>query len=365
MPICWPFLENCSTFRFLTPVSTNVLLLGITVIALTTATLFARKDVAGAFYLLAVLIGLKLAILLQDFRLILNEHYMALWASMVFLLVPHKLRVLRYLIVSFYWWAGTLKINHEWLSGAALYGRRPLGLPTSLIPASCAYVLVLELVMVFGLLSSRRWLFVATLVQLGLFHLASFWVVGFFYPILMFLLLTVFVLARTSSTGNNQPEWGLPALVRGKEAGTTYALLMTFSVFQLIPLAFPGDSALTGEGRLFALHMFDAPVECKAQMILHGANDVKTIPVRAPFLNPRISCDPIVYFSVAKFHCDHMTEVKNGADFDLVLKSRRVGAPEFLTVISLESFCKTAPKYDFWRHNWWIGNGPVGALTRR
>ena len=51
---------------------------------------------------------------------------MALWVTGVFLAVPGKREALRLLLVLFYVWAGTLKLNWEWISGAGLY--RPLWL---------------------------------------------------------------------------------------------------------------------------------------------------------------------------------------------------------------------------------------------
>ena len=49
---------------------------------------------------------------------------MAFWACFVYLLIPGKRDAVRLLLVLFYFWAGTLKVNWEWISGAALY--RPL-----------------------------------------------------------------------------------------------------------------------------------------------------------------------------------------------------------------------------------------------
>ena len=55
------------------------------------------------------------------------------------------------MVVLFYFWAGLLKFNSEWLSGAALY-KKPWLLPTGALPLACAYVLALETVFSWGLL---------------------------------------------------------------------------------------------------------------------------------------------------------------------------------------------------------------------
>lgn len=354
-PICWPFVTNCQNFR-LDPAIADPLVGVLFVGAVANAALFAKRLVPAGWWLLLGLCALKTLLLLQDFRLILNQHYMAYWVTLPFLFLPGKRRTLPYLIVLFYFWAGTLKFNPEWISGLALYGRRPLGLPPSLIPASCVYVIALELVVSFGLLSRREWIFWAALAQLVLFHIASFWVVGFFYPILMFLLLSIFPLARyicvPLADGAPSRPVELRALVRGAERPATNVLLASFCAAQLVPLAFPGDPAITGEGRLFALHMFDAPVECRATITIRTADrQNRAIPLRAPFLSPRVSCDPIVYFNLAQNYC---RDLGPGLDVDLVLESHKPDRGPLRPVVSISSFCATKPRYTIWRHNWWI-----------
>jgi hypothetical protein len=368
-PICWPFLSNCALWR-LDQAAVQPLIGVLFIGAVVNAALFLRRSVAAAWWALLALSALKAVLLFQDFRLILNQHYMAYWVTLPFLFLPGKRRALRYLIVLFYLWAGTLKLNPEWVSGLALYGRRPLNVPPALIPTSCVYVIALELGVVFGLFSKRGWVFWAALGQLVLFHIASFWVVGFFYPILMFLLLSLFPLARYLSgpicgaTDGGGPIGLRPWLPRG-EHRATYLLLGAFCAAQVAPFAFPGDPSITGEGRLFTLHMFDAPVECRATARLHTASQqARIIALRTPFLTPRISCDPIVYFSLAQDYC---RDLGPGLDIDLTLESRKPDQPSFRTVVSIPSFCAIKPTYTIWRHNRWIlatdGSPDVGPAT--
>jgi hypothetical protein len=86
----------------------------------------------------------------------------------------------------------------------------------------------------------------------------------------MFALLAIFPLSRLFSADPERPSF---VRLEGRlEARSTYALLAGFSLLQLVPYAFPGDSAITGQGRLFALHMFDAQVVCESHVTFH---DVK------------------------------------------------------------------------------------------
>jgi hypothetical protein len=79
-------------------------------------------------------------------------------ATFAFLVVPGKRDALRALITLCYFWAGTLKLNWEWVSGAGLY--RPMWpFIGAGVVAACAYVIVLELVVSWGLLARRAWIF--------------------------------------------------------------------------------------------------------------------------------------------------------------------------------------------------------------
>jgi len=173
------------------------LLWGYCFFAFVTMALFSKRKLAPvAWCALLVLNLLKSLILFQDYRLRLNQHYMTYWVTLAFLFVPYKRRAISYLVASFYFWAGTLKFTPDWFSGAALFGRAPLGVPQSLIPASCIYVVFLELVVTFGLLIRNRWIFWCALIQFIAFHIASWPIVQFFYPTLMLSILTIFPLAR-------------------------------------------------------------------------------------------------------------------------------------------------------------------------
>jgi hypothetical protein len=360
-PVCWPFFEHCAEWRLLDPAAVTGVVLTLLLLAVVNAILFIQRGrVLLAYSMLLGLTAFKATLVAQDYRLVLNQHYMALFTVFVYLFLPSKRRALQYLIVSFYFWAGLLKLNHDWISGLALNGRRPFGAPESLVSPMCIYVIALELFIVLGLLSKRRWVFWMALSQVLLFHLGSFWVVGFFYPILMFLIVLIFTLARfgppaptTDGVGARPPS--LAALWHNIEAPTTYALLVGFGFLQMIPRLFPGDPSITGEGRMFALNMFDAPLQCRAQAVIHtsGAPD-RLVELHTPFLQARISCDPIVYIEVAKDHCRANGTDRRFDDFDLSLETRRRSQGAFQTVVSIQAVCETNPTYSIWRHNEWI-----------
>lgn len=352
-PFCWPFFENCGDYRFLDAGGVRVVLwcyLGVSVLAV--ALFFSRRLLPYAYWTLVLVNVFKAAIWFQDYRLRLNQHYMALIVTLVFLFLPNKRRLLQYQIVAFYFWAGLLKLDREWLSGVALYGK-PLGVPERLFPLACTYVVILETCLVFGLFARRSWIFWATFAQLIAFHITSWTVVGYFYPVLMFAILSIFPLARAFPAPGEPP--GLRRLLTLREPPSTVAFLCFFSFLQVIPWVFPGDTAITGEGRLFALHMFDARVVCKGRAMLHAPDGtIVERPLRAQVAQ-RIRCDPIVYLSLGRNLCRRTCKERHRCtDLDLQLSSRRSTDPELRPVIDIRNFCHSKVEYDLWRSNAWI-----------
>jgi hypothetical protein len=97
--------------------------------------------------------------------------------------------------------------------------------------------------------------------------------------------------------------------MRGTVGWGSYARAATFSILQLVPHAYPGDAAVTGEGRLYALHMFDAKVECDAYADVRAADGtVRRLNLRRGLL-VRIDCDPIVLYGRARNLCEHRSQL--------------------------------------------------------
>jgi hypothetical protein len=353
-PICWPLVPECGALRVLSADGITLVLRAYFAAAVGTGLLFAsRRLVPWAYASLVAVNALKLAIMLLDYRLRMNQHYMAFFATFAYLFVPAKRDVVRVLITLFYFWAGTLKLNWEWISGAGLY--RPMWpFSGAGVVVACVYVIVLELGVAWGLLAKRAWIFWGAFAQFLVFHALSWQVVGFFYPLLMFAILAIFPLSRLVSPGD-RPEGLLAALCRGREAWPVYALAALFSLLQLVPYAFPGDRTLTGQGRLYALHMFDARATCAGWAELHNADGTTTRRDLKLPLDTRIACDPIVFFNRARNLCRQRDAGRLAfQDLDLFLTARRSSDGEMKRVIDTKGFCAKRERYDPFRHNAWI-----------
>ena len=177
--------------------------------------------------------------------------------------------------------------------------------------------------------------------------------VGYYYPVLMFFLLAIFPLARLVPPADAAP--GL--LVRfwtGRTRLATYLVAAAFSALQLVPRAFPGDTAITGEGRVYALHMFDARVVCDAHAaVRHLDGRVSDLDLELSRA-VRINCDPIVVFNRARNLCLGRGRVGDVADLHLVLRVRRTTDPALRPVVDVANFCSTPLHYNPFWHNRWI-----------
>ena len=355
--LCWPFWESCHAYALPVAVVNAGLWLYV-LLALVTAACFLTRRVSAGYWLLLLVNVIRVLVMLQDYRLRANQHYMLNWMVLVYLFLPYTRAMLRNMIVCIYFWAGVLKLDPDWLTGATLYSQDKLWFPRVLVPAACVYVVTLEMVMIWGLYSRRAWVFWGTLAQLALFHYTSWPIVGFWYPTLMVCLLSILPLSRlippprapaVAANPRRQPAFALAAVVA-----------VVFAALQMTPRAFPGDTAITGEGRMFALHMFDALVECDATMTYHRP-DGDRVEVRRETtkLPHRSRCDPLIYYAIARNACargDH-------ADFDLSLRSKRNSSAEYTQVLDVRSFCAAQPHYALWRHNAWIGVAGDPART--
>ncbi len=328
-PICWPFWHSCYVTHFISGTFVRLILLCYGTIGGGAAYLFLKRAIPPAYWLLIGLTILKFAIMLQDYRLMGNFHYMPFLASLVFFVVSDKTWSLKLLIAIFYFTAGTLKLNLEWLSGAAV------GLPPSFVPLlwheiACAWVVFLELLVVWGLWNQShkvRWL---VLSQLVLFHLVSWYWVGYFYPSIMFCLLSIFVLDWQSAA---------PRPFLSKRWPRSCVLFFgLYLIMQLIPRFAMTDSALDGHWRLTSLNMFDARSTCLPSVMLKFRDHFVDF---VPKLNLgiRIQCDPIVYDSVARNLCRENLDNREFQDLDLHLVAKRTTDQVFQDIRSISDFC--------------------------
>jgi len=352
-PYCWPYFESCWRWRVPSHQETQLILFVYQLLLVGAGIALWRHSESWFRVLLFTLNAGLFLIVSMDYRLRANEFYMLFWIQGVYLIGRRLDLTIPLAIISCYFWAGILKLNWEWLSGSVLYF--PLwGIPSGWTPAACAYVVLLELVAIWGLLARRRLWRIAVLTQLGLFHLQSLSQIHWFYPLLMATFLAWFPIAAShrSTVGSRLGE-----LARGRVPAVGYLVLVAFGALQMIPHMYSGDSILTGQGRVFALHMFEARQDCRVYASVAGAPVGSDIDLRVESLSPRLICDPIVYFNRAQNLCRAGRKSDPRFDFRLTMRSKRRTEARFTTIIDETQFCASEHEYSILMNNLWFTAG--------
>ena len=298
-----------------------------------------KKGVGWAYGLFAVVSLVKLGLHVSNYNFMGNYHYMVHILSLVFLLLPHKKIVSKYLIVGFYIAAGFLKINIDWLSGAAMISSPYIS--GDFLVTSLYYVIFLELIFVFGLLHQNRWIRQITLVQFIGFHLFSWHIVGFFYPLVMFSLLSVFIIDEYFYFKKiTTPKDHLLAFFNGKEAKVVYISLSLFTFLQVLPFILVADPSLSGSARLSSLNMFDSKTECHSILIAHTKKGAVHINKPMKNLGVRLKCDPLIFLNQAFQLCRKNNEFQELDRLSLSLLSKRVTQTQYKKILDIKDLCK-------------------------
>jgi hypothetical protein len=351
-PLCWPYFQNCRLIRFDTTTPITVILLIQALLIVAGASALAVRHYR-TFWIVMVCLNTYLVVIISlDYRFRANEFYMLFWLNAVFLLWPAKRWAIPLILMSFYFWAGTLKLNYEWLSGSILYHGLFI-IPARFAWAACVYVVVMEMIVIWGLLAKHAWVRWLALGQLAAFHLESLSQIHWFYPLLMATLLSWFVIDWMVPRGPRMTS--LANLWRGRAPRSAYVLLALFATCQLTPYLYHGDKSLTGQGRIFALHMFEARQVCDVHGLVHYRDHTsEAIDLFLPELPPRMACDPIVYYDRVTNLCRSHAADPNFVDADFVMHARRATDATMTTVVEEVNFCGRHAVYNVFSNNSWM-----------
>lgn len=347
-PVCWPFFNSCGALREWPSLAWTGLFFVFLAMGIWGALLFLRRDLVRiAYVVLAAATGLKYFLFIQDYQFMGNYHYMPFLTTLAYLLFPAKLRTIPVLTVLYYVAAGVLKFNSQWLGGDLM--SRPPFLTRELFGLACTYVVLLETLLVWGLLSANRKVRWTTFGQFVLFHAFSYHWVGYFYPSVMLSLIAIFPLAWVTDESPKVPL-DLRGLPRSSLAG-----LVAFALVQVIPFLYQGDSAVTGQGRLYSINMYDARTECYDVTILrYKDHSVEASAVIPTWYAPRVHCDPLVYLSEIRELCARESQRPDFIDADLALYSKRTTEAEYRQMIHVRDACHKRPVFRLAGENKWV-----------
>lgn len=333
-PVCFPYFSNCDqlygqfSVSFWAWIFFSYVLLSI----LSLPFILKLKSENKILIWLAALMVFKFCLLSLDYMNMGNYHYMHLILSLAVIALPYKHFSIYMFVTLFYFAAGLLKFNPEWLSGAALVASSPIKGP--ILALGLIWVVILESCLIWLLLLQNRKVSLFLLAQLVFFHGFSWVIVGSFYPLTMLgLLLPIF----WDLYKNETFEW--PNLNANRfSAIVVYGCGLLFLVAQVIPLVSKEDSALDGKKRLLSLNMLDAYTECLPIALLKTSDGAqRQVHVLKSGTGVRIQCDPILFESSLKNICKK-TAAQNPT-LRFVLYSKRRTDLRYTKVRDFDNYC--------------------------
>jgi hypothetical protein len=330
--ICSPLFPDCQSFFAWSSSLRHIYLTSYGLLAMLTAFFFLLKKDLFARLGFVILCLMKLIYHLSDYRNMGNYHYISHLFNLIFLLSPQKLKLSKLFLVLTYAAAGLLKFNTDWLSGAVI--RAPFYFSGKSLEWVSAWVIVLELGLVWFLLSKIKWLKWFVLFQLVLFHILSWKIVGFFYPVVMLLLLSVFLLDRDDFDMRYSIFEVIPVGI--------------FIIAQLVPLLFFPLSSLDGKGRIFSLNMFDAMSECRSSAFLRFKHHTVEYNPSFNHYGVRIKCDPWLLVNQLKLTCKGQQKNSSFVDADVSHQVKRFSDSYIPVTFSFKDICTRPLDASFW-----------------
>lgn len=345
--VCWPLLPFCEALKPSSEILSAILGLYL-ILAIASVACWSVQRLKAGILLLWLLLFFKVGVILLDYRLTGNYHYLPTILTLVFLLVPGRARAMPVAFFVIYFTAGILKLNNQWISGAAINDRF---VPEALTRVGVWYVLILELVFIFLLFARKdRW-FYFLFIQLVLFHLYSWHLTRFFYPSVMLLLLGILLITRPLHKNEGfMQSWGLCLKQRRAQA-----LLILFILLQLPQYYIPGEAAVTGEGRMYALIMYDGRTQCQPHLTIWKKSQTKEeLPLVPPWLLTRTSCDPLIFLRLTEKVCAWSKDDPEVLQVDLNIPIRYQRQEEWHSLVAVTDVCKKPLTYSNFFPNFWI-----------
>ena len=348
--LCWPQVPFCEFLRFLSPSGVQALLYIYLSMALLAAFFFLnKKTIVYAYWLFLFVNVIKFYMFFSDYHVMGNHHYMPFVVSFVYLFIRQKLFFIPLVIACFYFFAAILKVsNLDWLTGMAFVQnvQFPLFFNEEIKMILCFYVVCLEMIGSWLLILKTRWK-MAVYIQFILFHLMSYFIVGYFYPVIMLLLISLFLLIVLFNE-RYVTVWSFRKIFPGA--------LFIFLVIagNLLSVFIPGDAGLTGEGRLWGVNMYDAHTECDSQIFLKFKKNNTLFLSGYESYTLRVKCDPYIGFNTVKKVCAFYKNKPEFIDLDWSVYSKLRSDLEYKRIVDEKNACGKNLQYFSWRKNHWI-----------
>jgi hypothetical protein len=343
---CWPYFQDCGKWYFLYALpegySQSIVYMGLYALMVLVAYLMYRREWTLVHMLMAVLWIVKaliLFVLTQQFAA--NYDYYDTLLLFVILFLPFKLFFARLTFVLLYFLASTIKIHEGWILGT-YFTALSTGLPlfgNAVAPLVTNFVIFMQIVGTWFLMSRNMLLQRSVLVYMILFHLYSGILVGYRYPTVALVMLLVLFALNTKQTWTPVPL--------SRKAVASWLFIALLFVLQFIPIAIPGDQKLTLEGNFYGLFMFEANHQCVSNTSATFTSGTVRERTRQSG-DSTWRCDPYEYWFNLKQACLRNENIERIAwTFDHSIN----GGP-FYRIVDTQNVCEL--DYKPFQHNEWI-----------
>ncbi|MBK7842894.1 MAG: hypothetical protein IPJ71_04245 [Bdellovibrionales bacterium] len=307
-PMCWSFFENCGMMRFLSLGQVTFIYYVYPILALLAALmLIGHRLYGGGWFFLLIAFGLKSLLYFQDSRLSNNAHYLLFVCHIIYLFIPQKKAILKYLIVSFIVTSGLLKLNADWLSGMWIHHHT--GLHLKVCEWLAALSALAELILPWLIVSRKSQNVIIGFLSLVAYFVAYFLLAMPLDPVCSLLFLS-FYPAYYMEQRRVEMEYLYRSYIR-PEASQAWVplILLIFWSLQAFPFIKYQNPNVNLIAETFALQGYPAAAECYQTSFASFENETRELGVdHNKSQGESRECDPFVRFLDVKALCHQLTQ---------------------------------------------------------
>ncbi len=271
LAVCWPYFQNCTDYFFLHDLehgySQPLFYMALFAIMFVIVWCMWQKRWAVAHLLLTVLLVWEiLGVFVLTYDLAAPYHYYHVVLTAVLLFATHKEFFLKFSFVFMYFMSVTTKFDATWILGTyftALRDGLPL-LPDSLTMPITNFVIFMQTIGCWFLISKRKILQRLSFAYFVAFHLYSVLFVLYFYPTASLPPLLVLF----------GPLYRYTPIPFSRKTVVGWLIIALLAIFQILGFTAPGDRRMTLEGNKFGMFMFEANHQC---IVIVGTHTKKAL----------------------------------------------------------------------------------------
>jgi len=375
--VCWPYIPDCGTLYFLhdpsTDYSQTTFYMALYALMLTGVWSMWKKSWHVVHAIIFALFAWKtLVVFALSYTHADPYHYYHLILTALLLFVPHKEFFLKTGFVLLYFMSVTTKLNSTWILGTYFTSLKP-GLP--LLPDALTalftnFVIFMQMIGSWFLLSRHRLLQRTVFVFFLAFHLYSGVFVMYTYPSVSLPSLIILF----------GPLYRHTPIPFGARTIAGWSIIGLVILFQAIGFILPGDRRLTLEHNRFGMFMFDANHQCQVDVDTyyrenppnlsaggtgtcgdffciteHSLHDMDGATMRHVRYESPISwnrCDPYVWWAKLHSRCS----VDPAIDRIALTINHSINGGPFVRTVETGNIC--AETYRLFERNMWIHSPP-------